>query len=149
MDPNINMLNMLYDSITSLGKFLTFLIILVVVNIIMTLFKFWLDYKHHKQKFLMERKKLIFEKAISIEHEIFMMVDDLALFDKNQTAELATSTSEARDKLCSNRLYIEKKVFDAFDKALDYYSLISSNFRKKDPKKEAKLTDNIIKAFHG
>ena len=149
MDPNINMLKMLYDNITSLEKFLTFLIILVVVNIIMTLFKFWLDYKHHKHKFLMERKKLIFEKAISIEHELFMMVDDLALFEKNQTIELAKSISEARDKLYTNRLYIEKKLFDAFDKALDYYSLISSNFRNKDPKKEKKLTENIIMAFHG
>lgn len=140
---------MLSDNINSLEKFLTFLIILVVVNIIMTLFKFWLDYKNHKHKFLMERKKLIFENAIKIEHDVFTMVDDLALFDKTQTVELAKSISETRDKLYSNRLYIEKKLFDAYDKALDYYSLISSNFRNKDPKKEKKLTENIIKAFHG
>lgn len=143
------MLKVLSDNIDSLEKFITFLIILVGVNIAMALFKFWLDHKHHKHKYLMERKKLIFENAINIEHELFMNVDDMALFDKTQTTELAQSISETRDKLYSNRLYIEKKIFDAFDQALDYYSLISSNYRKKDPKKESKLTDNIIKAFHG
>ena len=149
MEPNINMLKVLSDNIDTLEKFIGFLLILLLVNIFMTLLKFYLDYRHSKQHFLLERKKLIFENAIKIEHEIFMKIDDLADFDKTERDALTSKIVEARECLNANRLYIETKLYDAFDKALDYYTLISSNFRKKDPKKETKLTEKIIKAFHG
>lgn len=133
----------------SLEKFIVFLLILLGVNIVMTLIKFWLDYKHSKQHFLLERSKLIFEKAIEVEHQIFMMIDDMADFDRNQGNELTAKIVEARECMNANRLYIDEKLYSSFDEALDYYSLLSSNFRRKDPKKEMKLTKKIIKAFNG
>ncbi len=74
MEPNINMLKVLSDNIDTLEKFIGFLLILLIVNILMTLLKFYLDYRHSKQHFQFERKKMIFENAIKIEHEIFMMI---------------------------------------------------------------------------
>ena len=123
--------------------------IALVANIFTMIFKFCLDRKNHNHEVILEKRKLIFQHAIKLEHEIYQELDALADYTKEQCNELITDINAIRDKLNNNRIFFEQRVYKAIDNVLDYYSEISGNYRKKDYNKEKKLMMKIIEAFNG
>lgn len=149
MDINVNLLNTLANNMDSLNKFMCLLMIALVANIVTMIIKFYLDRKNRKHESILEKRKLIFQNAIKLEHEIYQETDALADYTKEQSGEMITEINAIRDKLNNNRIFFEERVYKAIDNVLDYYSEISGNYRKKDYKKEKKLMKKFIEAFNG
>ena len=72
----------LEGQISALHKFLWFLLIVLIANIVVTFIKYYLDKQHARQAAILQRRKLIFEQSINIEKEIFKKVDALSDYTK-------------------------------------------------------------------
>lgn len=139
----------LEGQINALNKFLWLLLIVLIANIAVTVFKYYLDKQHAKQNALLQRRKLIFEQSINIEKEIFKKVDSLSDFTRNECPQLIESVNAIRDELNESRLFFDDKVYKSIDNILNYFTEIAGDFRKKNISKEILLKKKYIEAFHG
>ena len=160
MDINMNFLSNVLKSFTeqthnlegqinALHKFLWFLLIVLLTNIVVTIIKYYLDRQHARQAALLQRRKLIFEQSINIEKEIFKKVDSLSDYTREECPQLIQSVNSIRDELNESRLFFDDKVYESIDGILNYFTEIAGDFRKKNLRKEIKLKKKYIEAFHG
>ena len=160
MDINMNFVSNVLKSFTeqtqnlegqlnALHKFLWFLLIVLLANIMVTIIKYLLDRQHARQAALLQRRKLIFEQSINIEKEIFKKVDALSDYTREECPQLIQSVNSIRDELNESRLFFDDKVYESIDGILNYFTEIAGDFRKKDLGKEIKLKKKYIEAFHG
>lgn len=128
---------------------ISWLLILLVFNIVVMLFKFYLDWRHGKNDIHNYKRKKISEKSIEVESEIYAQLLALSIFQKDENHQMLDKIQELDSYIEQNSLYISKKYRDRVDEAFDYYKEVVANYNKKDNKKEGDYFRKLSKSFYG
>ena len=95
-----------------------------------------------------DRKKLINHQSIEIETKIFKEINGLSLVDSKQSHVLLGKVLGLQTYINENKLFVRRKLMRLTNDIIDYYSLVCTDFRKKDYSKETKLLDKYKKIFN-
>ena len=83
------------------------------------------------------------------EIELFKMLDHLRTFQKNENHELLNELERIRELLNQNRLMYRKDLYLIAYEITDYFSIICTDYSKRDVKKENKMLDRYRDQFYG
>lgn len=125
------------------------LIVFLSINIIALIAKYFLDKSLKKHEIKITKKISITELAIKIESELFLKLEKLKGFQKNESHEMLDAIIEIESFIASSRLFICKKIIVITNDYLDYYKKVVSNFNEKDIKKEKEFTMKFSKQYYG
>ncbi len=145
---NLSSTNEMAESIIPISDKITPLLWLLIANIVIIIAKFVTDSRLKKKDVNVHRKGLINEFIINIEKELFYRLETLSRFDADQTDELLVEILNIETYCRINRIFLRKNVSNVAIKILDYYKAVSSNYAKKDIKKENELMAKYSDKFY-
>lgn len=128
---------------------IVWLLILLAINIVIMLFKFYLDWRHGKNDIHNYKIKKISEKSIGVEGELYLKLLALANFQKEECHNMLDNIQELDRYIEINSLYIGKRYRHEVDEVLDYFKGVVTDYSKKDNKKEGDYFRRLSKTFYG
>ncbi|MDD2577074.1 MAG: hypothetical protein PHV76_06200 [Bacteroidales bacterium] len=141
--PETNTLN------TETNSLMWLLIVMIIINILAMVFKFFLDRKLKKIDITIKRKTIIAEKAINIEAELFVQLEKLKLFQNSEKEEMLNSIIKIEEFIVDNKINIGKEIQKTTNKQLDYYKTVCHDFKNKNIKLEKKFTNKFCELYYG
>ena len=141
-------LKILTKNYTDLKTLLWILIGVIVVHILAMLFRYFLDYKLKERDKNIHKKNLLVNRTIQIQELLFNYLDELTLFEFDQSVLMLQKISEIERFVVKNKLYIDKEVLQVTEKCLDYFKSLLSTFSNKDVKKEMLFLEEYVKKFN-
>ena len=141
-------LKILTKNYTDLKTLLWILIGVIVVHILAMLFRYFLDYKLKERDKNIHKKNLLVNRTIQIQELLFNYLDELTLFEFDQSVLMLQKISEIERFVDKNKLYIDKEVLQVTEKCLDYFKSLLSTFSNKDVKKEMLFLEEYVKKFN-
>lgn len=95
-----------------------------------------------------DRKMKIAEISITEEVAIYRLLIGLRGFQKNESADLLNSIQSIQLRLSNDKILFSEKFYRAVQEILDYFSIVASDYTRKDVSKEVTLFDVLYKSFH-
>lgn len=132
----------------NISSLLNTLIILIVLNLVVEIFKFFITIYFSKREKKNKRQLLIEEKRIKVSETLFRKLDSLSLYDKNQNEELLSDLKEINLYISQNKLYLSKKLENHSTKILDYFKNVLTDYRQKSIEKESQLLQKYCDEFN-
>ncbi len=86
--------------------------------------------------------------TIQKEIELFSKLDHLRTFQKGEGQEMLNELENIRGLLSQNRLMYRKGLSKVADEITDYFSVLCTDFSKKDIKKEVSLLNKYRDQFY-
>lgn len=120
----------------------------ISITIITSIINFFLQKGIKKQEIINDRKKIISNKAIEVESYIYETISALSSFQYGENHKMLDAIDQLQTYVNNNQLYIRNKPFKVYLDMFDYYSVVCSDFRRKDPVKERHLLEKYKKAFN-
>lgn len=145
---NLSNINEAAGSVIPISDKITPLLWLLVANIVIVLIKFVFDIAVKNQDVNIHRKGLINEFILKTEKKLFYDIEKLSRFDGEQVEDLLIEILKIEKYSRVNRIFIRRPINNTTIKLLDYYKEVSSNYSKKDIRKEAKLMDEYSSKFY-
>ena len=122
--------------------------IVVVINLLLVVVKFFLERINGKKENKHYRTRKITELSITKEAELFERLERMSLRTKGEEHELLDDITQLEVCISKNRIFYSKKIYNHATKIMDYYKRINSDLTKKDIKKEEDLLDEYHKLYY-
>lgn len=136
---------------------LKIILILVILNILLQLFYFLMNYygnkNIHEKSLTFYKNKSRIERSISIHEEIYSKIIHIKdsvfyyVFTNTDKNKLEEEIKEIRYKKTSLGLYINQSIDKIIDELLDYYSIVLVDKTTKNDEKEIELLRNYQDEF--
>lgn len=95
-----------------------------------------------------DRQMKIADLTVEKEIELFKKLDHLRTFQKDENQQLLSELENIRELLGQNRLMYRKELSTIADEFTDYFSIVCTDYSKRDLKKELKLLDKYRNQFY-
>lgn len=125
-----------------------YILIIVIVNFILNIVTFFMQKKLKDKEVEVDRRCLINKQSVEIESYLYGELQKFSSFQKNESHELLDAIVNLQTYIEGNHLYIRKKLLRICTEMVDYYSVVCTDFKRKDPSKELKLLEKYKKTFY-
>jgi|JI102314DRNA_FD_contig_21_166095_length_886_multi_3_in_0_out_0_1 histidyl-tRNA synthetase len=141
-------LQLLFDSLGLTDNLIYVLIIVLLLNIIATVVKFFLDRQLQNREKKVHKQRLLIENSIKVQEKIYRDMEKLSTFTQSETNELLQEIASLQKYVTNNGIYITKGMSGIINNTLDYFRVVLTDFRLKDYKREASFFEDYAKEFN-
>lgn len=138
----------LAEGVEALIPIVTFLIIILIVNIIVEVIKIFGNLFVSKNE-LNSQKFLLREKIrIKVLEKLFQNLNALTLYDKSESTRMLEEIKGINQYIRSNQIYIPSKILNICYETIDYFNGVLTDYTKKDINKEVEFLQKFNKEFN-
>ena len=141
----------LNNNISSNQKFLSALILFVIINFIITAINIFFQFKLKNKEKSINRHNLIESKRIEAQENLYILLEKLTYYDGNEDSKVLfqTEISEINKFLTQKKIYIPKEIIKISQEFTDYNTSILCDYRKKSYEKEMAMLEQFNIQFNG